>query len=130
MPARTPRLLLPVVLLGALCACAADDVTTDDGAEQEQAIVAAKQAADSAATPPEGGTLEAAPPPLECDATQVQGLVGQVLDEATAEQARSDAGAKTVRVLEPGQMVTMEFDGERLNIEVDDKRTVTALRCG
>ena len=52
------------------------------------------------------------------------------LDEATAEQARSDAGAKTVRVLEPGQMVTMEFDGERLNIEVDDKRTITALRCG
>ena len=37
---------------------------------------------------------------------------------------------KTVRVLEPGQMVTMEFDGERLNIEVDATKKIVAVRCG
>ena len=46
------------------------------------------------------------------------------------EQARADAGAKTVRVLEPDQMVTMEFDGERLNIEVDATKKIVAVRCG
>ncbi len=45
-------------------------------------------------------------------------------------QAREEAKATEVRVLEPGQMVTMEFNGERLNLEVDDKRVVTAVRCG
>ncbi len=124
-----PNLLLPLALLAALSACSAGNAPEDDGAEQEQALTAAQQAADSAATPPPNGTVDAAPP-LECDATPVQGLVGQTLEEATAEQARVDTGAKSVRVLEPGQMVTMEFDGERLNIEVDAARKIIALRCG
>ncbi|KAF1694144.1 I78 family peptidase inhibitor [Pseudoxanthomonas koreensis] len=122
------RTLLPLALATALCACSAGTAPEDDGAEQEQALADAQQAAESAATPPEG--TGAAAPPLECDDTQVQGLVGQVLEESTAEQARVDAGAKSVRVLEPGQMVTMEFDGERLNIEVDGERKIVALRCG
>ena len=101
-----------------------------DGTEQEQAITAAQQAAESAKVPPPNGAADAPPPAPTCDATQVQGLVGQVLEDATAEQARADAGAKTVRVLEPDQMVTMEFDGERLNIEVDATKKIVAVRCG
>jgi hypothetical protein len=130
MAARPIRLSLSLILLSALCACSAGGTADEDAVEQEQAIVAAQEAAESAATPPPNGSADAPPPALECDASQVQGLVGQALDEAKAEQARADAGAKHVRILKPGQMVTMEFDGERLNIEVDDKGTITALRCG
>ena len=56
--------------------------------------------------------------------------MGQPVSDALAEQAREDAGAERVRVLTPGQMVTMDFDEERLNIEVDAAGTNTALRCG
>jgi len=131
MTLRTTRLLLPLALITALAACSADTPPADDGAEQEQALTAAQQAAESAATPPATGTIDAAASPEpECDASQVQGLVGQALEDATAEQARTDANAKSVRVLEPGAMVTMEFDSKRLNIEVDAARKITALRCG
>jgi len=129
MTARTTRMLLPLAMLAALSACSAGNPPDDDGAEQEQALTAAQQAAESAATPPPAGTVDAAPP-TACDATQVQGLVGQALEEGTTEQARTDAGAKSVRVLNPGDMVTMEFDSERLSIEVDAAGKITSLRCG
>ena len=122
--------LLPLALVTVLAACSPGNTPEDDGTEQEQAITAAQQAAESAKVPPPNGAADAPPPAPTCDATQVQGLVGQVLEDATAEQARVDAGAKTVRVLEPDQMVTMEFDGERLNIEVDATKKIVAVRCG
>ena len=122
--------LLPLALVAVLAACSPGNTPEDVGTEQEQAITAAQQAAESAKVPPPNGAADAPPPAPTCDATQVQGLVGQVLEDATAEQARADAGAKTVRVLEPNQMVTMEFDGERLNIEVDATKKIVAVRCG
>ncbi|WP_372017037.1 I78 family peptidase inhibitor [Pseudoxanthomonas sp. 10H] len=129
---RTDPIRLPaaIVLLLTLAACSAGGSPEDDGAEQEQAITAAQQAAESAAAPPAEGTAEAAPPAPTCDASQVQGLVGQKADDAVAEQARGDAGARHVRLLKPGQMVTMEFNGERLNLEVDAAGTITSVRCG
>lgn len=94
--------------------------------EQDQALEQSQQAAQDAAS-----TAEATPPPpASCDASQVQGLVGQPWSEAIQEQAKEDAGAKEVRMLKPNQPVTMEYIGERLNIETDDKGVVTGLRCG
>jgi hypothetical protein len=34
-----------------------------------------------------------------------------------------------VRVLRPGQAVTMEFNAERLNLEVDATGRIVAARC-
>lgn len=129
MPARTLRTLPSLALLCALAACSAGGPPEDDGAEQEQAGVAARQAAESAAAAPVDGGV-APPPAPTCDASQVQGLVGQVADEAVLEQARTDAGAARARLLKPDQMVTMEFDGTRLNVEVDAGNKVLAVRCG
>lgn len=130
MRAMSIRYLVSATVLSTLCACSAGNAPTDDGAEQEQAITAAQQAAESAATPPANGEADVPPPAPTCDASQVQGLVGQKVDAAASEQARVDAGADSVRLLEPGQMVTMEFDGKRLNIEVDASGVVIAVRCG
>lgn len=124
------RLLLPFTLIAALSACSAGTAPDDDATEQEQALTAAQQAAESAAAPPAPPAIDTASPEPECDASQVQGLVGQALDDAKAEQARTDASAKSVRVLEPGAVVTMEFDSKRLNIEVDAAGKITAVRCG
>jgi Peptidase inhibitor I78 family len=35
-----------------------------------------------------------------------------------------------VRVIRPGQAVTMDFRGDRLNVEIDERNRVRALRCG
>ncbi len=117
-------LLLAATTTLALSACSQEDMQKLDEAEQEQAEVAARQAAEAAMQPAEG-----TPPAPVCDASPVQGLVGQPADEATVEQAREDAHAERVRVLRPGQAVTLEFDGARLNVEVDESNTIVALRC-
>lgn len=70
------------------------------------------------------------PPPGTCDATQVQGLVGQRVDAAAAEQAREDADAGSLRMIGPDEEVDTAFDGARLSIETDAKGIVTGLRCG
>ena len=76
-----------------------------------------------------GKALEA-PPVGNCDATQVQSLVGQAYTDKIGSQAQQDASAKQLRVLKPNDMTTMEFVGERLNVEVDEKDVVSGLRCG
>lgn len=119
----------PSRLLAALCVLGLAACQGPQPDEQEAVTAQAQQAAAEAAAPaPESAPQ--APPIGTCDASQLQGLVGQPLTDALSAQAQQDAGAKQVRILEPGQMVTMEFNGERLNLEVDDKRLVTSVRCG
>ena len=65
-----------------------------------------------------------------CDATKAQFAVGQAYSASLAEQARAAAGARIVRRLVPGQMVTLEFSAERLNLDTDDSGKVAAVRCG
>jgi len=121
---RPTALIATLSLVFALGAC-----TGPAPEEQEQALDQAKQAADAAATPDQAAATT--PPPVgTCDASQVEGLVGQPYSEELAEQARQDAGAAKVRMLKPNQPITMEFLGERLNIEVDDKNLVSGVRCG
>lgn len=47
-----------------------------------------------------------------------------------AEQARLGARAESYRRLGPGQIVTMEFNGGRLNIDVDTGERILQVRCG
>ena len=117
---RPAALIATATLLLALSAC-----SKPPPEEQDEALNQSQQAAEAAAAP-----AEATPPPGACDASQVQGLVGQAYSEAMQAQAKEDAGATDVRVLKPNQPVTMEFIGERLNIEIDEKGTVSGVRCG
>ena len=97
--------------------------------EQESAEAQAQRDAAAAATPTQD-TAPKAPPVGECDASQLQSLVGQPLTDTLATQAQEDAHAAQVRVLKPGEMVTMEFKGDRLNLEVDEKQVISSVRCG
>lgn len=65
-----------------------------------------------------------------CNADAARGAIGKTATAAVVEQARKDAGAAMVRTLKPGQMVTMEYRGDRLNIDVDERNVVTNVRCG
>lgn len=70
------------------------------------------------------------PSPATCDATKAQFAVGESYSDTLAERARTAAGAASVRRLVPGQVVTMEFNGTRLNLDTDAAGKVTSARCG
>ncbi|WP_066479856.1 MULTISPECIES: I78 family peptidase inhibitor [unclassified Sphingomonas] len=79
-----------------------------------------------------GGT--APPPPVadagECDAAPVQDLIGRPATAALGLDARDRSGARTLRWIQPGMAVTMDYRQDRLNIDVDEKNVVTRLACG
>lgn len=69
-------------------------------------------------------------PQPECSAAGARFAVGQTLSPQLEVAARTRANAAVSRVLKPGQAVTMEFNAARLNLEVDARGRVTAVRCG
>lgn len=66
----------------------------------------------------------------QCNAQPAQFAVGQNSTAVVVESARSRSGAKMARILRPGQMVTREFDAQRLNLEVDGNGQILVARCG
>lgn len=65
-----------------------------------------------------------------CDSSGLQAYLGQRFEQSTAERAQSSAGARTLRVLQPGQVMTMEYNPARLTIVVDDAGNIGSARCG
>jgi hypothetical protein len=65
------------------------------------------------------------PPVAEsCPAEDYQGLIGSPLAAVTYP---SDLNARVVR---PGDVMTMEYRGDRMNIRVDDEGVITQVTCG
>jgi len=56
--------------------------------------------------------------------------VGKDSTASVIEAARVQSGAHMARVLHPGQMITKEYNAQRLNLMVDDNGRITAVRCG
>jgi hypothetical protein len=91
-----------------------------------------------AAVPPADGNAvpaaEGAPVPAEagagCDAARARAVVGRQRSPALGAEAQRLSGAASLRWIEPDSMVTMDYRADRLNIEVDAKGKVTAVRCG
>lgn len=66
------------------------------------------------------------PEPATCGAETLQGLVGQreeVLAAMTFE-------ASAVRVIRPGQAVTMDYSPRRINFELDRTGRIVRVFCG
>ena len=84
--------------------------------------------------PTAGGDGASATPPADmaqaCNADAARGAIGKAATPEVVEQARREAGAASARVLKPVQGVTMEYRGDRLNVDVDDGNVVTGVRCG
>ncbi|RZJ05487.1 MAG: hypothetical protein EOO54_24875 [Haliea sp.] len=76
------------------------------------------------------GAPVTATPGGTCNAAPVQSLVGRNPTASVVEDARQRAGARMARVLRPNQAVTMEFNGERLNLTVDAAGKITRVTCG
>jgi len=76
----------------------------------------------------------APPPPViapgQCNDSAAQYAVGKVIDARLAEELRVRTSAQRVRLVRPGQMVTMEFDAGRLTLDLDANDKVVRARCG
>ena len=60
-----------------------------------------------------------------CGLAEVEGLVGQNIAAVTM-PAREDP----VRVIKPGQAITLDFNPSRLNIDLDSAGVITRVWCG
>lgn len=84
--------------------------------------------------PPPGPFPPPPPPPPPsvgtCYAPPANFVVGQLATLATVEAARRAAGAQIVRTLAPGQVVTMEFAANRLNLRVNPLNVIIDVTCG
>ena len=69
-------------------------------------------------------------PTGECSAEGLGDLVGHIATPSLVNRAKRRAGASVVRVLKPGQIVTMEYLNGRLNVNVDEKNRVKSFSCG
>ena len=71
--------------------------------------------------PPEGPL----PNEAACGADQLQDLVGQ-----RASRLETIRFSGPVRIIRPGEAVTMDYLPNRLNIYIDDYERITDVRCG
>ena len=69
-------------------------------------------------------------PTGECSAKGLENLIGAAATPSLVNRAKRRAGASVVRVLKPGQIVTMEYLNGRLNVNVDEKNRVKSFTCG
>ncbi|MGV8931610.1 MAG: I78 family peptidase inhibitor [Luteimonas sp.] len=66
-----------------------------------------------------------------CNADAAQSFVGKQASEDTVAQAQRAAAARgDVRVIKPGQAVTMDYRNDRLNVEVDEQGKIIKITCG
>jgi len=78
------------------------------------------------------GNGNASPPSMEgpCDAAPAQRLIGRAATAELGAEALRLTSARTIRWIRPGDMVTMDFRPDRLNIDLDGQGRVSGLRCG
>ena len=124
-------LSLFAILSVAACAPVASHESPSGADEGGESTADSKPRMKSGPLPPEeqirvGPGLEDA----SCDADAAQQFMGRNADDATVRAAVSASGAKSVRVIEPDMMVTMDFRGDRLNIRVDETGKIVAITCG
>lgn len=69
-------------------------------------------------------------PGYECKGEGLDAFVGR---EGTAEignEILARSGAKVLRWLVPGQMITMEFRADRVNVKLDAQNRIEGVTCG
>ncbi len=81
---------------------------------------------------PSTGTSPMPPPPpgTACNAQGAQFAIGKAPGASVVEEARQRSGSYMARVLRPNQAVTMEFNAQRLNLELDAAGVIRRVRCG
>ncbi len=98
-------------------------------------VVAGLLLAGCAGLTPTPSREPAPPPPMvetrgECGAAQVQDRVGREYSPALGEAIRAESGAAAMRVIRPGEAVTLDYRPDRLNVRLDEGDVITEIGCG
>lgn len=67
---------------------------------------------------------------MGCLEANAEWTLGKQVDDTLIAKAKADAEAAFVRVIKPGQAVTMEYNGARLNLHANGKGMVERVSCG
>ncbi|MEO6215712.1 MAG: I78 family peptidase inhibitor [Sphingomonas sp.] len=84
----------------------------------------------TACAPAEPPVAWPTPEPGPCTLGNLYRVLGHRATPAVVERIRRTAGAATARVLRPGQMVTMEYRADRVDVKVDAANHILSLSCG
>ena len=120
-------LILPGVLAASCIVSACDDATPGLPTRLPDSGQSGNTSSPPASLPP---TVPAPPASGSCDHTKAQWTIGQAASDELLERARVSAGADSARFLRPNQVVTLEFVGGRLNLNLDARDVVRSAVCG
>jgi hypothetical protein len=75
---------------------------------------------------------ESAPEPAAgaCNAAAARALIGRPATPALEAEAQRLTGARRVRVIRPGDMVTMDYSPDRLDIHIGPDGKAERFACG
>jgi len=65
-----------------------------------------------------------------CDASKASSLIGAAPTTENGRKVMDLTGAKTLRWIRPGMMVTMDYRAERANIYIDAAERIERVSCG
>ena len=65
-----------------------------------------------------------------CDASGLGNLVGREASDALGAEALRRSGARMLRWIRPGDIVTMDYSEQRLNIHLDARNRAERFACG
>lgn len=89
-------------------------------------VLALSVAACATMPPPPPG----AAPTGACNAEGARWAIGQGVDDEVVNRVLHDTNSRDARVLRPGDMATMDFRPDRVNIDVNERGAITGIRCG
>ncbi|MCH7863196.1 I78 family peptidase inhibitor [Sphingomonas sp. NPDC092331] len=69
------------------------------------------------------------PGPRMCNAGAVQGFVGAQMSPRLQSRLRARSGASSVRVVRPGEAITMDYRRDRLTVDLNERGRITGMRC-
>jgi uncharacterized protein involved in type VI secretion and phage assembly len=78
---------------------------------------------------PQATTLSPATTVGTCTQDRLATLIGKTRSEAVAAEALRLSGARTLRWIEPGMAVTMDYREDRLNLHLDAQGKIARTGC-
>ena len=70
------------------------------------------------------------PLPAECRSEVLAQFVGQLASQQLGDRMLAASGARTIRWVPKGGMVTMDFSPQRLTVQLDGSNRVERANCG
>lgn len=112
------RKLIPLIFVAGLAGCAAPESPSTDTTNYASS---SNSGSNASLMPSNEGS---------CDSDTVQNLVGQQYSSSRDSSLRSSANVSQLRILRPGEVMTLEYNPNRLNVILENNDVISALRCG